>query len=372
MSACRTTFGPLGTHKHSSKLAVRFFLLLVVCLFSRTVEAKYGGGTGEPNDPYLIYTAEQMNAIGADANDWDKHFRLMADIDLSGFNQDQFNIIGIDHYNPFRGFFDGNSHTVSNFAHSTTGTDYTGLFGYIDGYPQRVVVRDLGLIDPNIDAGSGDYVGSLIGKLLDGTVKGCYVLGGNVSGHSRVGGLVGWNYAAETTSMGITLHGRIINCHATTNVSGSSLCAGGLIGDNWGTISDSYAAGSVKGDRRVGGLAGVNQGTVSNCYSVGDVEGITGLGGLIGSGDANDVTDSFWDYEASGQAVSTGGIGKATVEMKRKATFANWDFVEVWDIAESQTYPFLRRHSTADLNYDGCVDLHDFAIFASHWLEGVE
>ncbi len=50
--------------------------------------------TGEANYPYLIYTAEQMNANGAEPNDWDKHFKLMADIDMSAYSGTQFNIIG--------------------------------------------------------------------------------------------------------------------------------------------------------------------------------------------------------------------------------------------------------------------------------------
>jgi len=33
--------------------------------YGELTQAQYGGGTGEPNDPYLIYTAEQMNEIGA-------------------------------------------------------------------------------------------------------------------------------------------------------------------------------------------------------------------------------------------------------------------------------------------------------------------
>ena len=37
--------------------------LLVVLFITLPVRAQYGGGTGEPNDPYLIYTAEQMNAV---------------------------------------------------------------------------------------------------------------------------------------------------------------------------------------------------------------------------------------------------------------------------------------------------------------------
>ncbi len=45
-----------------------------------TARRKYACGTGEPSDPYLIYTPKQMNAIGAEPNDWDKHFKLMADI----------------------------------------------------------------------------------------------------------------------------------------------------------------------------------------------------------------------------------------------------------------------------------------------------
>lgn len=44
--------------------------------------AKYSGGTGEPNDPYQIATAVDLIALGEDANDYDKHFILTADIDL--------------------------------------------------------------------------------------------------------------------------------------------------------------------------------------------------------------------------------------------------------------------------------------------------
>jgi hypothetical protein len=54
-------------------------LILATCLVVVPVQAQYGGGTGEPDDPHLIYTAEQMNAIGTEPNDWSKHFRLMKD-----------------------------------------------------------------------------------------------------------------------------------------------------------------------------------------------------------------------------------------------------------------------------------------------------
>ena len=56
-----------------------FVSLMVLRLGVFPAQAKYSGGTGEPNDPYRIYTAEQMNAIGANPNDWDKHFKLIAE-----------------------------------------------------------------------------------------------------------------------------------------------------------------------------------------------------------------------------------------------------------------------------------------------------
>jgi len=59
--------------------------LLCVLFLTWPVQAKYGGGSGTAEDPYLINTAEQMNAIGANWDDWDKHFKLMADIDLSSY-----------------------------------------------------------------------------------------------------------------------------------------------------------------------------------------------------------------------------------------------------------------------------------------------
>ena len=57
--------------------------LIAVCLISFPAYAKYGGGSGTAENPYLIYTAEQMNSIGVNPDDFNKHFKLMADIDLA-------------------------------------------------------------------------------------------------------------------------------------------------------------------------------------------------------------------------------------------------------------------------------------------------
>ena len=51
----------------TSNLLHRITILLIICCCCLLAQGKYGGGTGEPNDPYLIYDANQMNEIGASA-----------------------------------------------------------------------------------------------------------------------------------------------------------------------------------------------------------------------------------------------------------------------------------------------------------------
>ncbi len=293
--------------------------------YGMPAQAQYGGGTGEPNDPYLIYTAEQMNAIGANTSDYHKHFKLMADIDLSGYTGTNFNIIG-RLYGSFRGVFDGNGHTISNFIYNNTERDYIGLFGCVEkqNVEENVEIKNLGLIDPNVDAGTANNVGSLVGRLRRGTITNCYVEGGRVSGGARVGGLVGDNRE--------------------------------------GTITGSYASSTVTGDWPVGGLVGDNSnGNIITSYSTGTVrstwQGPVGrwgasnrVGGLVGMGASGRVKSSFWDIETSNQRISAGGIGLTTAEMHDPNTFmdAGWDFVgahdgpsDIWAEPAGGGYPIL-------------------------------
>jgi hypothetical protein len=322
---------------------------------------KYGGGMGEPNAPYLIYTAEQMNAIGAEPNDWDKHFKLMADIDLSAYAGTDFNIVGYwedpRDNKPFTGVFEGNGHTISNFSYTSTDENYIGLFGCVSLQGQ---IKDLGLLDPNIDAGTGDYVGSLIGRLYMGTITGCYVEGGSVSGDENVGGLVGAHGSTPEPPSPFPPPYTISNCSSTSSVRGTK-SVGGLVGANYqGFVTNCYAMGTVSGKEIVGGLVGqsgdwgIDPGwgsKVLNCFSTGLVSGEYNIGGLVGDNLKGEITNSFWDIETSGQSTSDGGTGKTTTEMQTAGTFldAGWDFVDetangtddIWWILEGQDYPRL-------------------------------
>jgi len=288
-------------------------------LFSYELNAvasrKYGGGTGEPNTPYLISTPEQMNALSAESDDWGKHFKLMADIDLYEFSYEAALIapVTISDINntlegtPFTGVFDGNGYRVFNLTIS--GDSYLGMFGRVTS---KAEIKGIGIVDANI-VGSGDYVGGLVGLNEYGEVTRCFSTG-KVVGGVGVGGLIGFN----------NYGGRIIN---------------------------GYNISAVSGGKDVGGLVGLNYGDVIRCHSVGVVDAVGGLGigGLVGYGGT--VTESFWDIETSGQFASKGGTGKTTAEMQTAVTFlkAGWDFVDetgngvedIWWIDEGIDYPRL-------------------------------
>jgi len=350
----------------------------------------YSGGTGTETDPYLISTAEDMQAIGANPGDWGKHFLLTADVDLSAYTGTQFNIIGYygaSNNDPFTGVFDGNGHTISNFTYTISDNYEIGIFGYVKG--ANALVKDLHLSNPTVNT-EYDYgsaaVGSLVGRLDKGRITGCSVTGGRISRGPAVqygvptGGLAGCNYGGRISNchaatsvagwgfsgglVGYLSSGIISHCYAAGSVAGKNDCSGGLAGRNYqGTISNCYATGSVVTTAPIvglsGGLVGINDyGTISNCYATGSVTGIYSAAGLVAYNDCGTISNcyatgsvtkayfytgglvakndsggivntSFWDMETTDRSTSAGGVGKTTVEMQTMSTFtdAGWDFL---------------------------------------------
>jgi len=284
-------------------------------------QKKLAGGTGDPNDPYQIATAEQLIGLGEDRNLYDKHFILIADIDLDPnlpggrvFDRaviaPDMNDSGLQHEGkPFTGVLDGNGHAISNLT--IEGHSYLGLFGYLDS---DAIVSNLSIETANV-TGISDFVGSLAGFIY-GNIIGCYCTGA-VSGNDDVGGLVGSN----------TIGGNITNC---------------------------YSSVTINGNEKVGGLVGYTKGSVTMCYSTGTVisEG-QNTGGLVGERDPSYgvVADCFWDTQTSFQEESAGGVGKTTTEMQTTATFfdAGWDFIgeadngieDIWKMWDGYDYPRL-------------------------------
>lgn len=391
-----TEHGQSVTRRRCGRLTMPLLVLLAVCVFGPLAEAKYGGGSGTEQNPYLIATAEQLNAIGGNQSDWNKHFKLTEDIDLSGYTGTDFHIIGYyvawysDDNIPFTGVFDGAGHTISNFSYTSADLDKNGigLFSYIDMPCQ---IKNLGLVKPYV-LSQGGYVGSLVGYIGRATVTDCYAKGASISGNNYVGGLVGSNdglivncYSSGSVSgnayvgglAGQVGPGMVAKCYSTASVSGNSNI-GGLIGkvsDEASEIKDCYATGTVAGGTYVGGLiAQLERGAVYKCYSAGSVSGSQNVGGLIGYTRAlGIVVNSFWDTQASGQPTSAGGTGKTTAQMQTKSTFATagWDFdlYYIWAICEGVNYPVLVwQIPVGDISCPDGVDFVDYAWFVLYWL----
>ena len=182
-----------------------------------TSTAGFGGGDGSSaetaceiaNGEQLAFLAQQVNS-GTDYEG--KFFKLTADIDLGG---NEWTPIG-GYYHCFKGTFNGDGHTVSNFKIKKSDDNYIGLFRYNNG-----TIMNLGVEKAEI------------------------------SGYYNVGGVCGDN------------SGTIQNCYNTGAVSGNgetSTNIGGVCGyNNTGcTIQNCYNTGAVKGERFVGDVCGYN------------------------------------------------------------------------------------------------------------------
>ena len=272
---------------------------------------------------------------------------------------------------------------------SGAGNEHLGLFGHIDNGQVCNMGIEVGSI-------SGYWrIGGLVGDNTHGSVSDCYSTG-DVNGIAEVGGLVGVNYGSvsncySTSSVsgdrrigdlvGMNA-GSVSNCYSSGPVSGNK-DVGGLLGYNliFGSVSNCYSISDVSGPNYVGGLVGTNSGSVSYCYATGDVYSVGLVGGLAGHNYSGNVANCFWDIDTQTHGVTdsfgkkTGTVtnvkGLPTTQMQTRSTFtdADWDFINVWNIGENQTYPYLRTVSPSDINKDHITNLFDLCIIADQWLK---
>ena len=121
----------------------QFSALVIIGLLISTISfgVTYGGGSGTEADPYQIWTPQLMNTIGADPNDWDKCFKLMADVNMSIYTGTQYKIIG-NFTTKYTGTFDGNHYAIRNLTYTTTSAvNYIGVFGCC----YNATIKDLGV-----------------------------------------------------------------------------------------------------------------------------------------------------------------------------------------------------------------------------------
>jgi hypothetical protein len=216
-------------------------------------------------------------------------------------------------------------YTVNAAVNLLAGLNFSTKLGS-DGITKiYTVITDLGV------AGSMSAI-DLQG--INGALGGNYALGSNIDAT----GTSGWNGSAGFTPIGYsapfggtfdglghTISNLKINSVTTyqglfgitsavamirdvgvvdANIVGTAHI-GGLVGNNAGTINNSYVTGSVKGTSPVGGLVGSNTGSVSNSHASVNVIGTSTLGGLLGSNTAV-ISDSYATGSVSGSTTLGG------------------------------------------------------------------
>ena len=372
-------------HAKGIRPLARFSLLAVAALLmvSSLVRADGGfmSGSGTEADPYLVEDYADLKAVG-ESYSLDAVYRVTADIDASPSAAENsgagFVPIG-NSSTQFTGKFHGTGHLIKGLVINRPLTNYVGLFGYASG----AFIDSLGLAGGSI-SGYGT-VGSLTGYLIgNGAVSDCRSNCQVTGGYYHVGGLAG-----------LVDHSTVNRCHSTGTVSGTMSFVGGLIGtiDNYGSVTESFATGSVSGGGCVGGLAGYNirystvnkcyatgpvtltagsavgglvgynktGATISQSYSTGLVTGSTYVGGLVGWNSESTVNTSYWGTESSGRSSGLGysdlgatfsATGLAIAAMKESASFSGWDFSGVWNIRTDSTYPGLRALDNAPFAFN--------------------
>src|SRR3569623_1761364 len=161
----------------------------------------------------------------------------------------------------------------------------------------------------------------------------------------------------------------------------------GLFGINNGTIQNvGLVGGSTVGQDNVGalvgGLVGKIGGTVTKSYAAGSVTATSGtqVGGFAGQTDGIVVINSFWDTQATHQSAGISNTspstltGKTTAQMISLATYTAggvnaWSIAgtggagATWRIYDGSTYPLLTAfltpitatYASASKTYDGAV-----------------
>lgn len=346
--------------------------------------AAYTSGDGQKFNPYLICNHEQFAQLAAESTVTTKYYRLGVDLDFS--NETYPAISTFDA--PFKGGFDGDGYTLSairlnNDDNNINRAPFTRL--------QNAEIKNLninGVVWPGISLfiTKAVYLGGLAGRAENSKIENVHVRGIKIFAEDHTGGLVGEliNSTVHHTSTqgkliqyyGSHSQGGLVGTAISSDISYSAShmdfvnsngtvlgndirSIGGFIGTAENSrIKDVYADGNIDYfsfihiNIVVGEIAGLvgtmSNSFFSNAYYAGKIAissnlitPVANLGGAIGISTNSVVENIFWDTEVSGVTVSSGGIGKKTAQMKKKALWNNAGFDPHFWLVRNGSYPKL-------------------------------
>ena len=252
----------------------------------------------------------------------------------------------------YTGTFDGDGHYIKGLHCDGVYVEgnsirYAGLFGAIgeNGTVKNVTLVNCAIITDDVQ--HYNSVGGIAAEIYHGAIKNCHITGTSTicaEGYAvELGGIVGYAYDSVIECCSVTGNTKIegnvkytgsnnsstdaggiigfagfkttiSNCYRddTGTVraeSDDTVAAGGIVGDNYGTVLNCYNIGNVSSLNtdtlyiNVGGIVGINDGDIKNCYSIGELKGleITGerigdIGGIVGCSYGT-VSDCYYSKE---------------------------------------------------------------------------
>lgn len=283
------------------------------------------------------------------------------------------------------------SNLYMNYAALTLDTGDLGLFGTLNGS----VIQNIGLTNATFNTPNNNNNARSLGILAGNssgknTITNVYVRNSTLTVPSSIalsnnfGGLIG-----SLSSTSLLTNAYAANVVMTVAGSSSTTGIGGLVGSNSGTISSSYATGTIgitspitvpqifvgglvgfnqsgasiynsyaavssiistnNASSAVGGFVGRNAGSITTSYSLGNVSSTAGnAGGFVGN-NSSSITNSYWNTDTSlvsSNGTNSGTItnlnGLSTANMMTQAQLSNLNFTNTWSMIANQSFPYLK------------------------------
>jgi len=309
---------------------------MFLCCMATSFAQFSGSGSGTENDPYLILNPIQLNQMRNFLNK-NVYFKLMADIDLTEFIEDEnpsqgWQPIGTSSAS-FTGVFDGNGHTISGLWINRPNADYVGLFAHTGGSETITIIKNLILDNANVKG--KDNIGLLIGYSVTTNIINC-TISGSLYGNNCVGSCVGYGQSVNISEavssaevQGSNEVGGIIgtiymvkvnaiknNIFRGSRISGNNY-VGGICGnthstkaDGGASFSNCYATSNVEGNNCVGGVCGQTSGKIEKCRFRGNVSANSYVGGICGDGvtTLSSTEECYAIAHIKGQGEMVGGL----------------------------------------------------------------
>ena len=357
-------------------------------------------GDGSKESPYLISKMEPLVWMQENVeNSYRKYYKLTCDLDASETkswnNGKGFIPIGMEtpsnkrfrekgkKYPPFLGNFDGGGHSISNLYIRRPEEDYAALFGKVgaDWMPAPTtqmeiqgvitrdeardlmnrdnvyVIKDLALL--NVDFTIGLYGAGLAGKMTDCQVSGCYV-SGTITANKSIAGFAT-----------ITLRSTFSECGS--NITYENRCSGvaGMTVSSIGSyFCDCYSSGKFKlpenftdpkhigeeKDRQSGGwsfhgyktfdfsgMQGIGNSFFENCYCNMKQQGSQRSKRSNPLPKKESVKSCYCSADNFGVSKEPNDGIISNENMRKKETFKDWDFENIWEMKSGRKAPSLRK-----------------------------